>query len=87
LFLWDFVVILVEMLIRYANFVLQSSKPYGFRFLSSAASAVESTLPEDSAPKKVNERRVSSQIEKLVDEIASLSLLEVTVDFLSSAKC
>ncbi|CAK5089763.1 unnamed protein product [Meloidogyne enterolobii] len=66
------------MLIRYANFVLQSIKPYGSRFFSSAASAVESTLPEDSAPKKVNERRVSSQIEKLVDEIASLSLLEVS---------
>ncbi|KAL7069745.1 hypothetical protein ACQ4LE_010750 [Meloidogyne hapla] len=65
------------MLTRYAYFVLQSSKYCGFRFLSSAASAAEDTAPLEDLSKQVNERRVSSRIEELVDEIASLSLLDV----------
>lgn len=55
------------MIIKYTKFGLQFTKYYGFRAFSSAASASE--VSASSISKPVDERRVSSHIEKLVDEI------------------
>ncbi|KAF7633388.1 hypothetical protein Mgra_00007180 [Meloidogyne graminicola] len=65
-----------QMIIKYTKFGLQFTKFYGFRAFSSAASASE--VSASSISKPVDERRVSSHIEKLVDEIASLSLVDVS---------